>query len=91
MADSTIQEKIDQILDRVKETGSGLTIAQLGLVTRVRINNEKQTLTLFLKCLTTPKACCAVMNLAVLGDVEAQLKKAFQAEFPGFEIVLANA
>ena len=91
MADRKIQEKIDGVLDRVKDSGSGLTLAQLGLVKKVRVNEEQKKLVLFMEGMATPKACCAVMNLAVLNDIEARMKAEFQKEFPGFEICLANA
>lgn len=91
MADNNIQEKIDRLLDRVKDTGSGLTLAQLGLVKKVRFNENQRKLTLFLEGISSQKACCAAMNLAILGDVETRLKDEFKKEFPGFEILLANA
>lgn len=91
MADNNVQEKIDKILDRVKDTGSGLTLAQLGLVKKVRFNGDQKKLTLFLEGISSQKACCIAMNLTILGDIEARLKSEFQKEFPGFEILLTNA
>ena len=91
MADNTIQAKIDKILDQIKDTGSGLSLAQLGLIKKVRLNENQKKLTLFLEGISSQKACCIAMNLAILGDVETRLKDEFQKEFPGFEILLTNA
>ena len=90
MTEPLIQAKIDRILDKIKDPGSGLSLAQLGLVKKIRVSMEQKKLTLFLKSMSGPKACCAIMNYAVLETLESQMKQAFQREFPGFEICLAN-
>lgn len=91
MTDSPIQTKIDRILDRIKDSGSGLSLAQLGLVKKVRVSADKKKLILFLKGMSGSKTCCAIMNFTVLEDLESRMKQEFQREFPGFEIFLANA
>ncbi len=90
MTDNLIQIKIDQILDRIKDSGSGLSLAQLGLVKKARVSGEQKKLILFLKGISGNKACCAIMNCAVLEDLESRMIQEFQKEFPGFEICLAN-
>jgi len=90
MTDPIVQAKIDRILDSIKDPGSGLSIARLGLVKKIRVSMEQKKLTLFLKSISDPKACCAIMNYAVLEKLELQMKQSFQREFPGFEICLAN-
>jgi metal-sulfur cluster biosynthetic enzyme len=42
-----MKEKIDRVLDTVKEPETGLTMAQLGFVERVRYYEEKKKLTVF--------------------------------------------
>ena len=58
-----MKEKIDRVLDTVKEPETGLTMAQLGFVERVRYNEEKKKLTVF-SCNLKPnrKVCCTVMQ-----------------------------
>nr|WP_319396180.1 hypothetical protein [uncultured Desulfobacter sp.] len=90
MTDPFVQATVDRILDHVKNPESGLSLAQLGLVKKVRVSAEQKKLTLFLKGISGPKACCAMINYVVLEHLELQIKQAFQRDFPGFEICLAN-
>jgi metal-sulfur cluster biosynthetic enzyme len=85
--DSLMKEKIDRVLDTVKEPETGLTMAQLGFVERVRYNEEKKKLTVF-SCNLKPnhKACCTVMQGLLIAGTINSLTDAFQKEFPDLAV-----
>ncbi|WDP91525.1 MAG: hypothetical protein HUN04_18195 [Desulfobacter sp.] len=86
-----IQKKIDAVLDRVKDPQSGMTAAQMGLVEKVRVSEKMNILTIFYAPMGKSKACCSVLNMAVLSEIETAMEKEFKKEFPGFIIKSANA
>ncbi|MGD8470812.1 MAG: hypothetical protein PVJ82_05430, partial [Desulfobacteraceae bacterium] len=58
-----MKEKIDTILDTVKEPETGLTMAQLGFVERIRYSERQKKLTVFSGNLkANRKLCCTVMQ-----------------------------
>ena len=89
--DQKIQKKIDDILDRVTEEQSGMTAAQLGVVQKIRIHEKEKRLTLFFNPIGRAKACCSVINMAFLENLENQIKHEFEKEFRQFSIRFANA
>ena len=78
-----MKEKIDQVLDTVKEPETGLTMAQLGFVERVRYNEQKKKLTVF-SCNLKPnhKYCCTVIQGLLISGTINSLTDAFQKTFP---------
>ncbi len=88
--DTEMTKKIDAVLERVKEPESGLSMAQLGLVQRLRYSEKHNKLAVF----TTPmkpnhKYCCTVIQgLLIKGTLE-RLTEEFQKEFPDLQIELA--
>ena len=89
--EKTVQDKIDFILDRVKEEQSGMSAAQLGIVQKVRFHEGKKGITIFLHPMGRMKSCCSVMNMMFLENLENLMKEAFNQEFPGFSIQFVNA
>ena len=83
---NSIQKKIDKVLDQVTEVQTGMTIAQLGLVKKIRLVEESRKLIVFLNRLGHTKACCATLNMAVQADIETSIKKGLESEFPFFSV-----
>ena len=85
--DSVMKEKIDQVLDTVKEPETGLTMAQLGFVERVRYSEEKKKLQVF-SCNLKPnhKYCCTVMQGLLISGTINSLTEAFQKAFPDLSV-----
>ena len=82
-----MQQKIDHVLDRVKEPETGLSIAQLGLVERIRYSQEKKKLTVFSCNLQhNHHYCCTVLQGLLISSTWNSLTEAFQKEFPDFAI-----
>ena len=82
-----MKQKIDAVLDRVKEPTTGLSIAQLGLVRRLRYIESKKKLVVFFS--TThqhvPK-CCKIIQGLLLTDILKALTEEFTKEFPELDI-----
>jgi metal-sulfur cluster biosynthetic enzyme len=77
-------QKIDAVLERVKDPESDLPVAQLGVVRRVRYNEELKKLYVFTdfyshlpKCVT-----CAAIASTIASTIVRDLKAGFEAEFP---------
>ena len=82
-----MKEKIDRILDTVKEPETGLTMAQLGFVERVRYNAEKKKLTVFSCNLKhNRKSCCTVIQGLLISGTINSLNDAFQKAFPDLTV-----
>jgi metal-sulfur cluster biosynthetic enzyme len=84
--DDIIQKKIDRVLDRIKDPQSGMTIAQLGLVGKIRYVEKSRKLIVFLNRLGKGKTCCATLNIVLLADFETAIKESLETEFPQFSI-----
>ncbi len=84
--DSIIQKKIDEVLDGIQDPQTGLTIAQLGLVEKIRYVEKRRKLIVFLNRLGKSKACCTALNMALMADLENAIKEGLKAEFPQFSI-----
>ena len=82
-----MKEKIDSVLDTVKEPETGLTMAQLGFVERIRYNAEKKKLTVF-SCNLKPnhKYCCTIIQGLLISGTLNSLTEAFQKEFPDLAV-----
>ncbi|MEJ2731663.1 MAG: hypothetical protein P8185_24665 [Deltaproteobacteria bacterium] len=85
--DSAMKEKIDRVLDTIKEPETGLSMAQLGFVQRVRYNPEKKKLIVFSSNLRpNRKICCTVMQGLLISSTLSSLTEAFQKAFPDLEV-----
>ncbi len=81
-------KKIDSVLERVRDPESNLPIAELGVVKRLRYNEEKKALYIFTdfyshlpKCVT----CAAIAN-AIASTIIRDLTAELQKEFPKLTI-----
>lgn len=82
-----MKEKIDKVLNTVKEPETGLTMAQLGFVERVRYSEAQKKLMVF-SCNLKPnhKYCCTVMQGLLISGTINSLTQAFQKEFPDLAV-----
>ena len=82
-----MKEKIDRVLDTVKEPETGLTMAQLGFVERIRYNAEKKKLMVFSCNLkNNRKSCCTVIQGLLISGTVNSLTDAFQKAFPDLTV-----
>ena len=85
--DAAMKEKIDTILDTVKEPETGLTMAQLGFVERIRYSESQKKLTVFSGNLkANRKLCCTVMQGLLISGTKKSLTEAFQKAFPDLAV-----
>jgi len=79
--------KTDVILERVKEPESGLSIAELGLVKRLRYSENRRKLSVFTNALkSNPHYCCTIIQGLLISSTFKTLSEEFQKEFPNLSI-----
>jgi metal-sulfur cluster biosynthetic enzyme len=82
-----MKQKIDAVLDRVKDPETGLSIAQLGLVERLRYSESKKILYVILSAINrSPRKCCTIIQCLLLSGVLNALTEEFTKEFPALTI-----
>lgn len=79
-----MKRRIDQVLDRVKDPESGYSVAELGLIERLRYNQEKQELYIFADFLSHQPGCMTCVGIAsvVIDGIRRRLVEEFSREFP---------
>lgn len=83
-------EKIDNVLDRVIEKESNLSLAQLGLVERVRYSEKRNKLYVFTKAIHSTHGCCTLLALVQQSDTLQDLEEQFKKEFPEHWVQIVN-
>jgi metal-sulfur cluster biosynthetic enzyme len=86
----TMIEKIDNVLDRVIEKESDLSVAQLGLVERVRYSEKQNKLYVFTKAIHSTHGCCTLLSLVQQSDTLQNLEDQFKQEFPEHWVQIVN-
>ncbi len=86
----TMIEKIDNVLDRVIEKESNLSVAQLGLVERVRYSEKRNKLYVFTKAIHSTHGCCTLLALVQQTDTLQDLEEQFKKEFPEHWVQIVN-
>lgn len=82
--DEEMKRRIDAVLDSVKDPESGLSVADLGLVRRLRYNAEAGELYIFSDFMSRRPGCatCAGIASLVIEGISRDLIAAFDEEFP---------
>jgi len=88
--DPEMTRKLEAVLDRVEEPESRLSIAQLGLVSRIRHHSEARKLSVFLSSIRPTHGCCTIMASLLLTTTLKDLTEELQKEFPGLSIEIAE-
>ncbi|MEE9309193.1 MAG: hypothetical protein V3V57_16865 [Spirochaetia bacterium] len=86
----TMIQKIDNVLDRVIEKESNLSLAQLGLVERVRYSEKQNKLYVFTKAIHSTHGCCTLLALVQQSDTLQDLEEQFKKEFPEHWVQIVN-
>ncbi len=80
---SRMIEKIDRVLERVKDPESGLPVSRLGLVKRFRYSEREKRLFVFTdvyphlpKCVTCAAIARTIVS-AIVRDLQAELEREF--------------
>ncbi len=86
----TMIQKIDNVLDRVIEKESSLSVAQLGLVERIRYSEKQNKLYVFTKAIHSTHGCCTLLALVQQSDTLQDLEEQFKKEFPEHWVQIVN-
>ena len=89
--DKGVQEKINSVLGRIKDSQSGMSVAEMGLVQKIRHSEENRRLIVFMNRMGKSKACCSVLNMSILADLEKEMEQELRKEFPWFSVKFADA
>lgn len=93
MMDPEMAEKIEAILQRVKDPESGLPVSRLGVIERFRYNAEKQELYVFTDFASHQPSCMTCVGIAsvVIAGIQRDLKVELSREFPDLDVQLIQA
>jgi len=87
--DTETIKKVDAVPERVKEPESGLSIAELGMVERLRYSEKHKKLIIFTRPINSPPGCCIIIAKLLQNATGKRLTEEFQKEFPGLSIEFA--
>ena len=87
--DAAMIEKIDAVLDRVKDPETLLSMAELGWVERIRHDEVSKRLFVFTKALGPRKKFCTVIGGLQISSAMKTLKEELHKEFPNLAIEFA--
>jgi metal-sulfur cluster biosynthetic enzyme len=80
--------KIDAVLEKIRDPESGLPVAQLGLVRRVRYSEKDRRLYIFTDAYRHLPHCvtCAAIAETIIATIARDITAEFQKEFPDLTI-----
>jgi len=81
-----MQHELDSALDRVIDKTTGISIAELGLVERFRLQPERRRLLVFCRHIATDHACCVLFNNIAFEDTLEGLRSELEKTFPDLTI-----
>ena len=78
-----MKDKIDSVLDRVRDPESGLSVSELGLVKKLRYSEEKKHLYVFTDFQSHQPGCftCAAIASLVSATIRKNLEDELKKEF----------
>lgn len=85
-----MKNKLDSVLERVRDPESGYPISRLGLVERFRYSEEKGELYVFTDFLSHQPNCMACVGIAatIISTIRRNLLKELNKEFPDLNVSL---
>jgi metal-sulfur cluster biosynthetic enzyme len=89
--DVATRHKFDDVLARVKEPQSELSMTELGLVSKLTYSEKDKTILVYLDMGSDPHDCpaCWAVDDQVRKGVERRLTEELENEFPGFTVEFA--
>lgn len=84
-----MKRTIDAVLDRVKDPESGYSVAELGVVQRLRYNAEQGELYVFTDFGAHQPGCLTCVGIAsmIRNTIERRLTEEFETELPSVSVV----
>lgn len=86
--DPAVYAKIEKILRDVRDPESGLPIAELNLVRRVRVVDDHRLIYLDVPFDDHTPGCmtCAGIAMVIVRGIRRELRTAFEQSFPGYSV-----
>lgn len=86
--DTEMKQRIDAVLEKVKDPESGMPVAALGVVKKIRYSADHGVLYVFTDFGSHWPRCatCAAVAMALSATIQKNLEEEFRAAFPGLEI-----
>lgn len=81
-----MKQKLQQVLDRVKEPETHMSISDLGLVERIRHDEKSDALLVFLNIIRAGPVCCSIIGGLLLSTTKKDLFTELQKEFPHLRV-----
>ena len=78
--------KIDSVLDRVQDAESQLSIAELGLIQKLRYSDAKKKLLVYTNPLGSTHGCCSLIGAAHFSATVDRLTAELEQEFPDLKV-----
>lgn len=85
-----MKARIDRVLEAIEDTDSGLNVAQMGLVERVRYSPQGNLMTVFTRAMHRTHGCCTLLALTQQSKLLGQLEAGFKQEFPEHWVRIEN-
>jgi metal-sulfur cluster biosynthetic enzyme len=80
--DEQMKKTLQAVLDRVKDPETGLSVAQLGLVQKIRYVKENKKLLVLLTFIRPGPVCCSLLSGMILSAVKKELQTELERAFP---------
>jgi len=85
-----MKEKLQSVLERVKDPETNVAISELGLVERFRYYPKQKKLSIFLNPVRPGKVCCSIISSLLLSATLRDLMNELKKEFPDFTVERAQ-
>ena len=88
--DRAMQQRLEAVLERVKDPESGVAVSRLGIVERFRYNAEQKQLVVFTDFAPHMPSCPTCVGIAaiVIDGIRRRLNGELQAEFPELSVII---
>ena len=84
--DKSMIRKIDSVLNRLQDAESKLSIAELGLIQRLRYSEAQRLLLVYTNPLGPTHGCCSLIGAAHFSATVARLTTELEREFPDLKV-----
>ena len=86
--DQVIKNKLDAVLENVKDPESNLPIGDLGVIEKFRYSEEGSTIYVFTKFSSHRPACmtCVGISMAIENTLYRLIKEELSKHFPSFKV-----
>lgn len=81
-----MKQKLQAVLDKIKEPETDLSVSELGLVERIRYDQENGKLVVFLNTVRPGPVCCSILGGFLLSTTKRNLSAELERTFPGLPV-----